>query len=45
MQRGARFDVPRRGNWMVSVVWTQAIEGNPLADHDTIFSSLTFGYP
>lgn len=39
----AVFDLPRRGNWMVSVVWTRPIPGNKLADYDTVFASLTFG--
>ncbi len=41
----ASFDVPRRAAWMISVVWTRPIPGNKSADYDTIFSSLTFGYP
>ena len=40
----ARFNVPRTGRWQLNVVWTKAIAGNPQADFDTIFSSLTFGY-
>lgn len=41
----ARFDVPRTGNWLLNVVWTEPIAGNARADYDTTFSSLTFGYP
>jgi len=41
----AVFDVARRGNWMVSVVWTRPIKSNKTADYDTVFTSLTFGYP
>jgi len=37
--------VVRRGNWMVSVVWTRPIKNNKAADYDTVFTSLTFGYP
>lgn len=40
----ATFDVPRRGRWQFNVVWTKAISGNPEADFETIFSSLSFGY-
>ena len=40
----ARFRVPARGAWLLNVVWGEPIRGNPKADYDTIFSSLTFGY-
>lgn len=38
------FKLPRRGNWQLNVVWTETLAGNPTADFDTTFSSLTFGY-
>lgn len=38
------FDVPRTGDWQLNVVWSVPITGNPEADYDTTFSSLTFGY-
>ncbi len=40
----ASFQVPRTGTWLVNVIWTKPIKGNPKADFDTTFSSLTFGY-
>lgn len=40
----AVFDVPRTGDWLINVIWTKPIKGNPDADFDTTFSSLTFGY-
>jgi hypothetical protein len=40
----ASFAVPHVGTWLVNVLWTQPIKGNPDADFDTTFSSLTFGY-
>ena len=40
----ASFNVPQRGRWQLNVVWTKVISGNPQADFDTIFSSLTFGF-
>ena len=40
----ATFDVPRHGAWLVNVIWTKPIRGNPKADFETTFSSLTFGY-
>ena len=38
------FTLPRRGTWQVNAVWTRPISGNPQAEFDTTFSSLTFGY-
>lgn len=40
----AAFSVPDHGAWLVNVIWTQPIVGNPKADFETTFSSLTFGY-
>jgi uncharacterized GH25 family protein len=39
------FNVPRRGKWQLNVIWTKPIPGNPKADFETTFSSLSFGYP
>jgi uncharacterized GH25 family protein len=39
------FNVPRAGKWLLNVVWAKPIQGNPRADYETTFSSLTFGYP
>ena len=41
----ARFRVPATGNWLLNVVWGEAIAGDRRFDFDTTFSSLTFGYP
>ena len=41
----ASFDVPRHGAWLLNVIWTKPIKGNPKAEFETTFSSLTFGYP
>ena len=38
------FTLPRRGAWQLNVVWTRPITGNPTAQFDTTFSSLTFGF-
>lgn len=38
------FIVPHLGSWLVNVLWTKPIQGNPDADFDTTFSSLTFAY-
>ena len=40
----ASFTVPPRGDWLLSTVWTRPA-ATPQADFETIFSSLTFGYP
>lgn len=40
----AVFTVPARSDWRLNVVWADAVTGNPQADFDTIFASLTFGY-
>ena len=40
----ASFTFPRTGTWLVNVIWTKPITGDPRADFDTTFSSLTFGY-
>jgi uncharacterized GH25 family protein len=41
----ASFNVPHQGKWLLNVIWTKPIKGNPDADFDTTFSSLTFGFP
>jgi uncharacterized GH25 family protein len=42
------FNVPRKGQWQVNVVWTKPLpqpqSPNASAQFDTIFSSLTFGF-
>jgi hypothetical protein len=40
----ARFVVPARGAWMLSVIWSRPVATRD-ADFETVFSSLTFGYP
>ena len=41
----AVFTFPRVGAWQLNVLWTKPLIGNPDADFDTTFSSLTFGFP
>jgi uncharacterized GH25 family protein len=41
----ATFDVPREGAWVVSVVWSTPLADDPRAEFETVFSSLTFGWP
>ena len=40
----ATFRVPPVGDWLLNVIWSEPIKGNPTIDFDTTFSSLTFGY-
>ncbi len=40
----AALTIPRRGKWQLNVVWSVPVAGNPKADFETIFSSLTFGF-
>lgn len=41
----ATFRVPRTGSWQLNVIWTKPLRGDPRADFDTTFSSLTLGFP
>ena len=41
----AQFRIPSRGKWLLNVLWTKPVASNPKADYETIFSSLSFGYP
>ncbi len=40
----AIFNVPRTGAWLLNVIWTRPLKGDPKADFETTFSSLSFGY-
>jgi uncharacterized GH25 family protein len=41
----AVFKVPRFGAWQLNVIWTKALNGNAKGDFETVFSSLTLGFP
>jgi uncharacterized GH25 family protein len=41
----ASFTMPRNGAWLLNVVWTKPLLNSPDADFETIFSSLSFGFP
>ena len=45
--RGGRavFQLRRSGEWQMNVVWSKPVEGNPDVEFETVFSSLTFGFP
>lgn len=40
----ASFTIPKTGNLLLNVLWSDRVKGNPAFDFDTTFSSLTFGY-
>jgi len=40
----ASFRIPPVGSWLVNVLWSEAVKGDPNVEFDTTFSSLTFGY-
>lgn len=41
----ASFQLPRRGNWLLNVVWTKPATSLSEVDFETTFSSLSFGFP
>ncbi len=42
-QGRASFALPKSGSWQFNVIWSEVTPGNPVADYQTTFSSLTFG--
>lgn len=41
----ATFTMPKSGAWLLNVIWTKPLLNSPEADFETIFSSLSFGFP
>ncbi len=41
----ANFTMPTSGAWLLNVIWTRALPPSDEADFETIFSSLSFGFP
>jgi uncharacterized GH25 family protein len=41
----AEFNMPVQGQWLFHVTWTKPLPSADEADFDTVFSSLTFGFP
>jgi uncharacterized GH25 family protein len=39
------FTLPRSGTWLLNVIWTKPLPGSRDTDFETIFSSLSFGFP
>jgi uncharacterized GH25 family protein len=40
----AVFNAPRRGNWLINVIWTEVAPASFDVDFQTTFSSLSFGF-
>lgn len=41
----ATFGMPGSGTWLLNVIWTKPLPSSRETDFETIFSSLSFGFP
>jgi hypothetical protein len=41
----ARFTMPSAGQWLLNVIWTEPLGPTRETDFETVFSSLSFGFP
>jgi uncharacterized GH25 family protein len=41
----ATFAMPKEGRWLLNVIWTKPLSGSHETDFETVFSSLSFGFP
>ena len=41
----ATFALPREGTWLLNVIWTKPLPKTAETDFETVFSSLSFGFP
>ena len=41
----ATFAMPAEGSWLLNVIWTKPLPRSRETDFETIFSSLSFGFP
>jgi uncharacterized GH25 family protein len=41
----AVFTMPRGGSWLLNVIWTKPLPSSRETDFETIFASLSFGFP
>jgi uncharacterized GH25 family protein len=41
----ATFTMPNSGTWLLNVIWTKALPRSEETDFETVFSSLSFGFP
>jgi hypothetical protein len=44
-QGRATFTMPSHGRWLLNVVWTKSLPESQETDFETVFSSLSFGFP
>lgn len=42
---GATFAAPDHGRWLLNVIWTKPLGPDQETDFETVFSSLSFGFP
>jgi uncharacterized GH25 family protein len=41
----ASFTMPGTGTWLLNVIWTKVLPSSRETDFETVFSSLSFGFP
>jgi uncharacterized GH25 family protein len=41
----AIFEMPQTGSWLLNVIWTKPLSSAEKTDFETVFSSLSFGFP
>jgi uncharacterized GH25 family protein len=41
----ANFTMPNSGSWLLNVIWTKVLPRSEETDFETVFSSLSFGFP
>ena len=41
----ATFTMPNAGSWLLNVIWTKVLPRSEETDFETVFSSLSFGFP
>lgn len=41
----ADFTMPTEGTWLLNVIWTKPLPSSRATDFETLFSSLSFGFP
>jgi uncharacterized GH25 family protein len=41
----ASFSMPSSGSWLLNVIWTRPLPRSDATDFETVFSSLSFGFP
>lgn len=44
-QAKAEFSMPQSGEWLLNVIWTKVAPRSWDTDFETVFSSLSFGFP